>query len=299
MLAPLEPGIRVVRLQQPLTDAEYERLAGVMAARPEVILGIPHRFGERGSHDLEFLRFFPWLSRLHVWAGSMHDLSGLRHLDRLRSLTVGTSARSRSLRPLAGLSSLQELHVEGPVSGVRVLSELTGMQDLTLRSVNMPDLSPLAPMTELASLDLKLGNTRDLSLLPGFTRLRYFEAWMIRGLADISVIGEVTTLEKLWLQDLKHVARLPPLGKLTRLRRIRLEGMRGLTDVGELMTAPALERLALLRMSAVDVGSVNQLQSHPTLREAAIHLGTAARTSAVTLSLPSAGRPSAESMPGR
>jgi hypothetical protein len=74
---------------------------------------------------------------------------------------------------------LRELMLEGPVTKVGTLSELTGLTDLTLHSVRMPDLSVLTPMTGLRRLDLKLGGTRDLSLLPAFTQLGYFEACLV------------------------------------------------------------------------------------------------------------------------
>jgi hypothetical protein len=129
MLAPLEPGIRVVTVQQPLTDAEYERLAEVMAARPEVILAIPHRFGERGSHDLEFLRFFPWLSRLQMWAGSMHDLSGLRHLTH-RARAIMASFHFRALNDAPPIIA----PIESAGVSIAVMTRPPRMLQLTFRN---------------------------------------------------------------------------------------------------------------------------------------------------------------------
>jgi hypothetical protein len=37
---------------------------------------------------------------------------------------------------------------------------------LTLRSITLPDLSLLLPLSQLRALDIKLGGTRDLTLLP-------------------------------------------------------------------------------------------------------------------------------------
>ena len=49
------------------------------------------------------------------------------------------------------------------------------------------------------SLDLKLGGTADLGLLPRVGHLERLEIWRIRGLADVSAIGDVTTLRWLFL----------------------------------------------------------------------------------------------------
>jgi hypothetical protein len=46
------------------------------------------------------------------------------------------------------------------MSGVHALSELMALITLTLRSVSMPDLSALIPMTNLHGLDLKLAGTK-------------------------------------------------------------------------------------------------------------------------------------------
>ena len=69
----------------------------------------------------------------------------------------------------------------------------------------MPDLSLLLPLTGLRSLDLKLGGTRDLGLLPRLGELRYLELWMIRGLTDITAVGRIPSLRALFLQALRQV----------------------------------------------------------------------------------------------
>jgi hypothetical protein len=149
----------------------------------------------------------------------------------------------------------------------------------------MPGLSALTPMTGLRGLDLKLGGTRDLSLLPSFTRLQYFEAAMIRGLSDLSPLTEATSLEELYLQALTHVTALPPMHKLTRLRRITLWTMKGLTDLSVLLTAPALEELDLV-MGHLPPGQVTQLAAHPTLKKADTGMGSDWKNTTVQAGLP-------------
>ena len=51
----------------------------------------------------------------------------------------------------------------------------------------------LLPLTRLLSLDIKLGGTTNLGLLPRIGRLRYLELWLIRGLADIGPVGDMPT----------------------------------------------------------------------------------------------------------
>jgi internalin A len=285
MLAPFEPECRSVKLLWPLSDSEAERLADVMRLRPDLKLSV-NPPGDANLPHLDFLRFFPWVEWLYVYALSLRDLTGIAHLSRLRHLDVGGSKYKLSAAPLAALaSSLRHLSLEGPVSRVEALSELTELRTLTLRSVSMPDLSVLRPMADLQGLDLKLGGTRDLSLLPSFSRLQYFEAWMIRGLSDLSPLAEVTSLEELYLEALKHVTKLPSLQKLTRLRRITLSTMKGLTDLSVLLTAPALEELALVA-DHLAPEQVTQLAAHPALKKASIGMGSDWKNAAVAAGLP-------------
>ena len=122
------------------------------------------------SPIFEFLRFFPSL-RLFS-ADALHDsltsLDGLRHLStEAEYLGIGETKARLDLRVLARFGALTRLHLERQTKGLEVISGLTSLRDLTLRSITMPDLSLLVPLTRLRSFALKLGGTRDLELLPG------------------------------------------------------------------------------------------------------------------------------------
>jgi hypothetical protein len=287
MVAPLEPECRSVHVGGPLTDTDAARVAGIMQPRPEVKLTVFSSHSRQGEiTEVGFLRFFPWLEWLSVESRGLQSLDGLSHLPRLRTLRVSSGLHKLSLEPLAALApSLRHLTVEGPVLHVGELSQLTGLITLTLRSVSMPGLSLLAPMTNLRGLDLKLGGTKDLSLLPTFTRLQYFEAWMVRGLSDLSPLADVTSLEELHLEALKHVTKLPPMHKLARLQRVTLETMSGLTDLSVLLTAPALEEVSL-RLPYLQPGQITQLAAHPGLKRATVGMGSDWKNDAVRARLP-------------
>jgi len=178
MLAPLEPGCRSVHLNGGVTDSEAAWLAEIMQPRPDVKLLVSATAPwDACVAGLDFLRFFPWLEWLYVSCRQLRNLDGLTHLPQLRSLYVTAGLHRLPAVPLAALAgSLRHLSLEGPVSRAGALSALTGLITLTLRSVSMADLSALTPMTSLRGLDLKLDGTWDLSLLPSFARLQYFEA---------------------------------------------------------------------------------------------------------------------------
>jgi Leucine-rich repeat (LRR) protein len=295
MLRPLEPRCEVVQFNSLPSEQDLLRLADLMERGPDVALRAYG--GYDGTIDnLEFLRFFPHLMRFHADAlpyREFNDIDGLRYLpENLVELTLGRTQRRFSLAPLGRFRSLRRLYLEGNHKDVEVISTLTMLDDLTLRSMTLPDLSILLPLRRLRSLDIKLGGTRDLGLLPELAPLAYLELWMIRGLEDISPIGELPSLQYLFLQDLSRIDRLPDMSRMICLRRIDIEGLKRLTDLSPLLSAPSLEELYLVKSAHLRPEHLECLVGHPTLRAAAIALGSKRKDDAAKklLPLPRPGR---------
>jgi hypothetical protein len=280
---PLEPDVRVVQIDHELQLDEYRRLAHELEGRPDVALRV-----YRDITDLEFLRHFPSLRRLRV-GEVYHDLSldGLRHLpEDMESLWITPARRPMSLRPLARFEHLRQLLVEGPQRDLDVIGRLVSLEDLTLRSVTMPDLGILLPLDRLRALDIKLGGTRDLRLIPRIGRLEYVELWLIRGLDDVTPLGELPALEHLTLQALAGVAALPSFGGGSALRRVDLETMKGLSDLAPLADAPSLEILNLIDFRQARPDILRPFIGHPTLRAGIWGLGSSRRNFAAQDLLP-------------
>lgn len=268
---------RIVQFPHPLTEREYRKVAKLLKGHPDITL---RAYGP-GFTDLEFLRFFPFIMRFQAdRLYNVETLDGLRHLrDDLEHLALGEArtARQFSLSFLRRFSRLRHLYLEKHTKAISVIGELEHLEDLTLRSITLPDLSILLPLTNLLSLDLKLGGTKELGLLAGIGRLRYLELWQIRGLEDISVVEELTDLQHLFMQSLRRVEQLPNLRRLTKLRRVTLDTMKGLSDLRPLAGAPALEELLLIAMRHLSLEDLACLIGHPALRAARFGLGSTKR----------------------
>jgi hypothetical protein len=250
MLRPALTGRGVVQFDRRLTDDDFRKLGEWFASYPEMDLRAYGSY-DHSITDLEFLRFFPTLRKFAADAmwDSLSSLDGLRHLPPdLEELGIGATKAKLDLSVLSRFPGLRWLFLEGQTKHLEVISGLTQVDDLTLRSITMPDLSLLLPMKRLRSLDLKLGGTRDLRLLPRVGELWYLELWMIRGLTDVKAVGEISSLRSLFLQALRQVEALPDFTAATSLRRVRLETMKGVRDLRPLATAPALEAVELIDM---------------------------------------------------
>lgn len=174
---------------------------------------------------------------------------------------------------LERFAGLKSLFLEGQTKRIDVISRLTSLENLSLRSITLPDLSLLLPLARLQTLEIKLGGTTDLRLLPRIGKLRYLEVWRVQGLSDVGAIGAMSDLQCLFLQTLKHVESLPDLGKATALRRVRLQTMKGIHDLRPLARAPALEELILDDMPQLRPDDLTPLIGLPHLRAVSARIG--------------------------
>ena len=282
MLRPSPTGRGTVQFRTLLTDDEFVRLADWMAQYPEMMLRVYGSY-DGSIRDLEFLRFFPTLRRFDADAlhSSIRSLDGLRHLpEDTEELAIGATTPRLDLAILRRFRHLTSLWLEGHTKHIEVIGELTELQKLSIRSITLPDLSLMLPLHSLRALEIKLGGTPDLRLLPRIGEVRYLELWLIRGLDDIASIGQMGSLRSLFLQALRRVERLPDFSGAPNLRRVHLMQMKGLRDLRPLATAPALEELLLVEMPHLQVDDLRPLQAMPRLRAVTLGLGSSKKNDA-------------------
>jgi hypothetical protein len=292
MLRPSLSGRGVVQFSRPLTDLDFRQLAEWLDEYPRMALRV---YGSSEIRDLAFLRFFPRLTRFA--ADALHELESLDGMlylsEDLAELGLGATRRKLDLTVLGRFPSLKTLNLEGQTKNIEIVSSLTALEALTLRSITLPDLTLLLPLKHLLSLSVKLGGTKDLTPLPRVGELRYLELWLVKGLADVSTIGRLPHLRYLFLQALKQVQSLPDLSDACELRRIHLETMKSIRDLQPLATAPALEEVLLIDMRQLEPDDLQPLVGLPSLAAVTAGLGsirknTAART---LLGLPEVNAP--------
>ncbi len=167
-----------------------------------------------------------------------------------------------------------------------MLTELKGLEDLTLRSITLPDLSLLVGLERLWSLDLKLGGTKNLGLLPELKSLKYLELWMVKGLDDVTQIASTISLQSIFLQALRRVETVPPLSALVHLRRAWIETMKGLRDLRPFAAAPHLEEFGAVDMRHPQPEDFRCFVGHPRLRHLRAFLGSQRKNDAVRAMFP-------------
>jgi hypothetical protein len=221
---------------------------------------------------IESLARIPKLELLSLNSFYLDSFEFLRELSarHLKTLWLGhTKSAKPSLAPLGRFTNLRTLYVEFQQKDIEVIGELRALEDLTFRSVSVPNLDFLRPLKRLRSLDLKLGSIGDLSVIAEKESLRYLELWQVKGVKDVEIAARLPRLQYLFLQSLTHVKRLPAFTRSKALRRVHLQNMKALRDVSGLVSAPALEELVLY-----EGGSMNPDVFEPVLAKRSLKRAT-------------------------
>ncbi len=275
-LAPLGRRCRFVQLHGPLSDGDYRSLGELLASYPLVTL----RVASEATRDLEFLRYFPSLRRLHFDLLDLRSVEGLNHLPRdLIYLGWGATRSGRgSLKVLQRFRRLRQLALEGQQRDLEVIGELRQLRELTLRSVRLPDLTILQSLARLRRLHFLLGGNLDLAPLRTLHAVEALSLLRVRGLADLSPLAGMAGLQELTLHDLPKVTALPSLARLAKLRRVEIQNLKNLRDLSPLAEAPVLEEVRLYAMRHSDTDVLTPLLGRPSLRRSVFLFGSEAKS---------------------
>ncbi len=264
-----DKDVKVLLAQEPADAATWDLLnTEFFSRRPEVRL-VYINYGS--TCDLAFLKRLSNVRRLAARSiGDTEGVSCIRHLSKLELLSLSissldtfeflrdlepeglvefslgeTHSKKPSLKVLEHFPQIETLYIEGQSKDVEAIGALRRLKDLTLRSVTAKNLDFLSGLSELWSLDIKLGGTRNLAALARSKSIKYLELWLIRKLddQDLEPIGHMEGLQYLFLQALRNVRRLPDMTRLWNLRRLKLWELSGLESIESILTAPALEEL--------------------------------------------------------
>lgn len=241
------------------------------------------------------------LQRLFLFECGVTDLTPLANMTHLKRLIISTRAYTRSemvsdLTPLRGMNALLELHLHCASTcgglddltffprlqklglagaGVCQLPDLSALNDLSelrIYDAEVNDLTPLAPLTQLRSLDLSYiqhsrddSHTpiRDVDALAGMTKLEHLDLTGLRDLNDISSLSGMTALRELTLESCGQLTDLTPLQGLHQLNTLRLSRCRQLSDLSPLADLHNLRKVSLDGCRAVT--DLNPVQSLPSL----------------------------------
>ena len=285
-LSEINSSLGRVQFGAALTESDHKKLAEWLRKFPDVSLRVYESFGAP-ERDLDFLRHYKGLKRLSVDLYHLQSLDGLYHIaDSLEYFGFGQTKEKVSVEFLAEFGRLKGLALDGHELGIEAISNLKKMEELTLRSITLPDLEIIANLPKLWSLDLILGGTKNLAALARIRSLKNLELCLVKKLSDISVLSAVTSLQRVKLHSLRNVTAIPDLCKLKKLRRVSFQNMKGIKDLSALLGAKSLEDICITQGSQLQPEAFQPLQKHPSLKAIGFGLGSDKKNQAVAAMFP-------------
>ncbi len=232
--------------------------------------------------DITPLSGLSHLTELYLGRNLVADISPLAGLNDLTALGLYDNPII-DVSPLAGLTRLERLELGGdelanPSTLASLLSGLTGLRRLGLRTLNIADasmlsglinltelnlsdntimdISVLSRLNELTELDLSDNTITDISPLAGLTDLT--ELYLSRNIiADISPLAGLTNLTKLYLSR-NTIAEISPLASLNELTELDLSD-NTITNISPLSGLTNLTRLYLGNNNITDISPLEGL----------------------------------------
>jgi hypothetical protein len=213
---------------------------------------------------------------LKIGVESLQSLAFLEQLPPTLEVLYLEEAKSKNLNlsVLRRFSRLRRLYLERHHKELHVVGELSRLEELVLRSITVPTLCFLGSLQNLRLLDIKLGGTTNLEVLPKLSNVSHLEIWQVRKLADLDYVAQMPNLEILYLQDLPNVTRLPSFASMRRLKEVHLHHLIGLTDITSIAEAPTLEWFSLTHAGDCCAKIFRPLLEHPTLKRVSVGMGS-------------------------
>jgi hypothetical protein len=236
-------------------------------------LVIPHSVSDK--YDLSFLECFPKLNSFALTAHLFNEFDQLSYIpDGIEEITINaTNSLRLSLSFLTRFKNLKSVSLEKHKKDIEALSEIQQLEKLAIKSITLPDLGIIKPLSKLKELEIRLGGTKNLDLLPTFKNLEYLELWAIHKIVNIDPIADSTSLRKLFLDGLKNVENVKSLKELTNLKSLGLCRMKGLKSLKWAADAPKLEEFSITQTTHLDKSSFEPFLGHRALRAANIYIG--------------------------
>lgn len=170
----------------------------------------------------------------------------------------------RSARDAANWRSNDDVWLDHTVLVETDLEWLESARHVTAWAVKAPP-GFFGKLPGLHGLDVRGGSGATADFVTGCADLRYLVINQVRGMCDLSAVGDLASLELLRLYGLPQVRVLPSLRELDQLRRLEVGSMKRIEELAPLLDAPRLEELQLAKAVSLSASDPARIAEHPTL----------------------------------
>ncbi|EAH3230877.1 internalin, partial [Listeria monocytogenes] len=161
------------------------------------------------------------------------------------------------ISPLANLTKMYSLNLGANhnLSDLSPLSNMTGLNYLTVTESKVKDVTPIANLTDLYSLSLNYNQIEDISPLASLTSLHYFTAY-VNQITDITPVANMTRLNSLKIGNNK-ITDLSPLANLSQLTWLEI----GTNQISDINAVKDLTKLKMLNVGSNQISDISVLNN--------------------------------------
>jgi len=203
-------------------------------------------FGNMGEWtDLNFLNSLANLEHLEVDEDELHDISPLYSLQNVKSLSLGETLKSFSLKFLSKFKQLKYLNISKKKSDIEVISELKNLENIYLWDLSLNNLDLLNELKNLNRLSLNNTKLEKWDGLKPNSNLSYLELCHVKSHIDLSLINLFPSLNYLRICNIPNITEFPKLENCLTLGRISIDKMDQMKSLNNLKYIKSLEEIAV------------------------------------------------------
>lgn len=240
----------LIKVGPDLSDAEHANLAKQIFLKGIEGIEISYLGGRWGSiwnenenYSLDFLKFYRGIKSLRLQLMGLSDIGPIVELaDSLEYLFLGEIASKRvSVDCLRQLTKLRFLSIVRPSKGLEGIVHLNNLRTLELTGLNVELLDYICEIDSLKRLKIGFGTSASLNSICSMRNLEELDILWVKKLSDITALSNLTSLNKVKIEDEKQIRVFPDISKLKDIKNIRLMNLGGLEDISSLVQSDLKE----------------------------------------------------------
>ncbi len=211
--------------------------------------------------------------------------------EMLEQFSLETKNTSFDISSLGRFQKLKVLNLSGYKKNIESLSELPSLESLLLRGITLEDVSFLNNISNLKSLKIHRGNTKDFSGLYGNTSITALQILRVTHFSDVELLAELPNLTAVELNQLKHIDHLPDLSNHNQLRHISLDELKSLTELSPLEHVRSLESVSFSCCpQEFEPDCILPVLRNPAIKQCSFYTGSDKKNKRISQSIEEAGK---------
>lgn len=170
--------------------------------------------------SLNFLRRCTFLERLEITCRYDQDFSFLADMSQLIGFGLGPSYPMKNRVDLSALINARELSLQWASNEITGLEKCKNVKDLCLVEFPKDDLTVVSDLTKVSRLRIKTGRMKTLSGMKNLNELKILELGNCRRLVSVAALSGLQNLESILIESCRKIGDLSVLSALPNLRKL-------------------------------------------------------------------------------